>query len=132
MKCGHCKAKHETVAQVRACSLGHIQPTAPKFTPVTEPGMYRRDGEVYQVVESKNHKLYAKRLVFTYVNGQVHKIELDYSKGMIFNIHAEDRLTLAEVAEIGKLTNHCVVCRHKLTVKKSIEAGIGPVCAKKV
>ena len=132
MKCGHCKAKHDTVAQVRACSVGHIQPTAPKFTPVTEPGMYRRDGVIYQVVRSKNAKLYAKRLVFTYVSGKVHKIELDYSKGMIFSIHAEDRLTLDEVAEIGKLTSWCCVCRKKLTVKKSIAAGIGPVCAKKV
>jgi len=132
MKCGHCKAKHDTVAQVRACSLGHVQPTAPQFHPVTEPGMYRRDGEIYQVVKSKSDRLYAKHLVFTYVNGHVHKIELDYSKGMIFNIHAEDRLTIAEAAEIGKLTAHCVVCRKKLKVKKSIDAGIGPICAKKV
>lgn len=132
MKCGHCKDKHDTVAQVRACSLGHIPPTAPQFHPVTEPGMYRRDGEIYQVVKSKKDRLYAKRLVFTYVGGQVHKIELTYSQGMIFSIHAEDRLTVAEVAEIGKLTKHCMVCRKKLTVKKSIEAGIGPVCAKKV
>lgn len=132
MKCGHCKAKHDTVAQVRACSLGHTSPTVPQFHPVTEPGIYRRDGEIYQVVKSKNDRLYAKRLVFTYVSGQVHKIELSYSQGMIFSIHAEDRLTVAEVQEIGKLTNHCMVCRKKLKVKKSIDAGIGPVCAKKV
>jgi Family of unknown function (DUF6011) len=132
MKCGHCKDKHDTVAQVRACSLGHIQPTAPQFHPVTEPGMYRRDGEVYQVTKSKNDKLYAKKVVVTYLNGDVHRLDLEYAKGMIFNIHAEDRMSVEEVAQLGKISSHCYVCRHKLKTQKSIAVGIGPVCAKKV
>lgn len=132
MKCGHCKDKHETVAQVRSCSLGHVQPTAPQFHPVTEPGMYRRGDEIYQVTLSKNNKLYAKRLVATYLNGQVHRLDLQYAKSMIFSIHAEDRMTVAEVAQIGKIAGRCYVCRHTLKTAKSIAAGIGPVCAKKV
>jgi hypothetical protein len=94
--------------------------------------MYRHDGAVYQVTRSKNDKLYAKKLVVTYVNGRAHRLNLEYAKSMIFSIHAEDRMTVAEVAELGKITSYCYVCRHRLKTQKSIALGIGPVCAKKV
>lgn len=101
--------------------------------PVTEPGMYRRNGDVFQVIWNKSQThLYANRYVPTYVGGKLHKFEFAYDKGAIFTLDAADRMTIAEVAELGKATHWCWVCHHKLTVQSSIERGIGPVCAKKV
>lgn len=140
MKCGHCKGKHETVAQVKLCSTVQIaQPivTAPQHkdkVTITEPGMYRIAGEVFLVERSKRHvgRLYAKRLIPTYVGQKLHKLEFEYQAGAVYRLEPEHRMTVDEVAQLGKLTGRCWVCRHKLTVQKSIEAGIGPVCAKKV
>ena len=101
---------------------------------VFEPGMYRTDGVVYLVQCSKKNtdRLYAKRLVPTYHGTELHKLHLEYDKGAIWNIKAADRMTVEEVESLGKLTGHCWVCGRELKVQKSINAGIGPVCAKKV
>ena len=124
------------------CSLTIAQPiTQPlpqrkeKVT-VTEPGMYRiaATGVVYLVERSRKHtdRLYAKKLLPTYIGKKLHKLQFEYMPGAIYRLEPSDRMTPAEVAELGKLTGHCWVCSKKLTVKKSIDAGIGPVCAKKV
>lgn len=132
MKCGHCKGSHGTVAEVRNCSQFSLNPPKPKITPVTEPGMYRIPVGVYQVTLSKNNRLYARKLVTVMQGGEVHKLEFEYEKGAIFKLAAEDRMTVEQVGELGKITGHCWVCQRKLTVQKSIAAGIGPVCARKV
>lgn len=133
IKCGHCADRHETVIQVRGCYQGTSSVAVLERTPVTEPGMYRRDDSVFQVVWNKSETyLYAKLYVPTYVAGKLHKFEFTYDKGAIFTLDAGDRMTVAEVAQLGKSTGWCWVCHRKLTVQKSIEAGIGPVCAKKV
>ena len=41
-------------------------------------------------------------------------------------------LTFDEMVEIGRKTGLCCICGRALDDEKSIEAGIGPVCAKKV
>lgn len=133
MICGHCKAKHENVAEVRACATG--KPVVIQRTPVTEPGMYRLDAaNVYQVVWNADEThLYAKLYVPTYdAKGRLHKFEFVYERGSIFNLDAADRMTVDEVAQLGRQTGFCWICHRKLTVQKSIAAGIGPVCAKKV
>ena len=136
MKCGHCKEKHETVAQVRDCSVIASTVVIMKpvvFEPVTEPGMYRTEGQVYLVVKSENGHLYAKRLVAQQLeDGTMHKLTFEYDKGSIFKIATTDRMSVEDVAQLGKTSGHCWVCARKLTVQKSIQAGIGPVCAKKV
>lgn len=128
IRCAHCKGRHDCVAAVRACAT---QPIV-EFKPVTEPGMYRTNGDVYLVVPSKQGNLYAKKLVTTLHGTTVHKLSFEYDKGSIFKIQSTDRMTLADVAQLGQTTGHCWVCARKLTVQKSIVAGIGPVCAKKV
>ena len=37
-----------------------------------------------------------------------------------------------EMVEIGRKTGLCCICGRSLDDEKSVEAGIGPVCAKKV
>lgn len=133
IRCAHCKNRHATVAEVRLCSQVKVAVAVLTRTPVTEPGMYRRNGDVFQVIWNKAEThLYAQRYVPTYVGGKLHKFEFAYDKGAIFTLDAADRMTAAEVGELGKSTGWCWVCHHRLTVQKSIEAGIGPVCAKKV
>jgi hypothetical protein len=129
IKCAHCKERHGSVAEVRACAT-KLAPIAAK--PVSEPGMYRVGTDVYLVKLSGNDRLYASRLVPTMHGTTVHKLTFEYDKGSIFKITAADRMTVKQVAELGKLTEHRWVCGKRLTVKKSIDAGIGPVCAKKV
>jgi hypothetical protein len=41
-------------------------------------------------------------------------------------------LSFDEMVEIGRKTGLCCICGRSLDDEKSIEAGIGPVCAKKV
>lgn len=131
MICGHCKDRDATVDHVRTCA----QPKSAVLTRtlVTEPGMYRRGDDVFQVVWNQAQTyLYAKLYVPTYVAGRLHKFEFTYDKGSIFTLDAADRMTVEQVAQLGKQTGFCWVCHRKLTVAKSIAAGIGPVCAKKV
>ncbi len=135
MKCGHCKDKHETVNEVRECSVIAAQVVIAQvvtFEQANEPGMYRTDGEVYLVVTSESGRLYAKKLVTEMKGDAVHKLAFEYDKGSIYKISKFDRMSVEDVAKLGKTTGHCWVCARKLTVKKSVEAGIGPICAQKV
>lgn len=135
IKCGHCKGNHGSVDEVRNCAyvLSAVGQSAKRNTnPVTEPGMYRTGGDVFLVVRSEKGHLYARKLVTRMQGVKVHKLSFQYDKGSIFKIQATDRMTLEDVAKLGQTTGHCWVCARKLTVQKSIVAGIGPVCAKKV
>lgn len=133
MICGSCKQNHKTVGDVRACyEATNVLPKPAKIQ-VTEPGMYKLGEDVFQVVFNKDKThLYAKKLVASYSDGTVHKLDFEYDKGSIFKLEPEHRMTVVEVAKLGKLTGFCWVCRRELKVTKSIAAGIGPVCAKKV
>lgn len=133
IRCAHCKDRHATVAEVRSCSQGKSSVAVLERTPVTEPGMYRLNGDVFQVVwnQSETH-LYAKLYVPTFIAGKLHRFDFVYDKGSIFKLDAKDRMTVADVAQLGKQSGWCWVCHRKLKIQKSIEAGIGPVCAKKV
>lgn len=159
IKCAHYKNKHNTVAEVKACSQVKVgtyvvpniptpaQLLAPVIPPIpvivasapvkkeliTEPGMYWGNGSAYLVVSTKDgKKLYAKKLVKTMKDGVVHKLHFEYEKGSIWSLDAADKMTVEQVAKLGKTTSHCWVCAKPLKVKKSVEAGIGPVCIKKV
>lgn len=135
IRCAHCQGRHGSVDEVRNCAYDKSplgQAAQVKFEPVKEPGMYRTEGDVYLVVRSEKGNLYAKKLVTTMHGTQVHKLTFEYDKGSVFKIQSTDRMTLADVAALGKTTGHCWICTRKLTVQKSIAAGIGPVCAKRV
>lgn len=87
-------------------------------------GFYVLDGQVWKVQKSlSSNGKYAKKLTedgsFLYVAGAVAKLA-----------NAE-KLTLEKAKDLGKLYGMCVVCGRTLTDEKSIEAGIGPICAEK-
>lgn len=133
IRCAHCTGRHGSVAEVRNCST-RVMTTEPVviFEQANEPGMYRTDGEVYLVVTSESGRLYAKKLVTEMKGDAVHKLAFEYDTGSIYKISKFDRMSVEDVAKLGKTTGHCWVCARKLTVKKSVEAGIGPICAQKV
>jgi hypothetical protein len=89
------------------------------------PGAFRAaDGTVYRAQTAKGSgHLYAKVLKGT---------EWVYVSGAIYSVREADRLTLEQAADISALLGECVICGRTLTASKSVLAGIGPVCRKRV
>lgn len=94
--------------------------------PVTEVGMYRLGENVYRVKMSQAGKLYA--MEFT-PNAEV---RFTYARGVINRLSADNRMTLEDAKAIGAQVGICCVCGRDLIVEANIEAGIGPVCAKRI
>jgi hypothetical protein len=91
---------------------------------VAEVGMYRTEaGEIFKVQASRESgNLYAKRLT---PNG------FEYEQGAIRKLSADDKMTIEQAKAFGVATGVCCVCARELTDQQSVEAGIGPVCAKR-
>ncbi len=94
-----------------------------------EEGMYRKDGQIYkiQIAVHGSGRPYAKKLVE--VDGGWEFVK---APGMQFRLTAEDRMTLEQAQEFGKLYGVCCRCAADLTDEESIERGMGPVCAGKM
>jgi hypothetical protein len=91
-----------------------------------ESGIYLLDGVVYKVQKAihGSGRMYAKRLDPT-------TRTFGYAPNAISTLAAEHRMTLEQAKEFGAVYGVCCNCARTLTDEKSIEAGIGPVCAKK-
>lgn len=103
------------------------QPTPPKAV----EGMHKVGDEIFKVqkaVHGSGH-LYAKRLVAG--EGYGSKARFEYAPGALKVLSAETLMTLEEAKAWGALYGTCCVCGRTLTDEKSIEAGIGPICAQK-
>lgn len=104
------------------------RPTAPAVTRTSRvelaDGMYLKDGVVYKIQHAVHGsgRQYAKQL-----DGNT----FTYAQGAITRLTAEDKMTLEQAKEYGALYGTCCVCGRTLTDEKSIEAGIGPICAGK-
>ena len=103
-------------------------PAAPADAP-TRPalsqGMYRKGGTVYRVVKARAGHLYAKAL--DPATGR-----FDYAPGAMRALTPEDRMSVTEAAAYGREIGRCCVCGAELTDPKSVAAGIGPICGKRV
>lgn len=107
-------------------------------TEFVETGMYRVDLRIFKVLPSRNSdRHYAKELTgFHWEGGQPvadggGALRFVYAKGAMALIGKEHRMSDAQAREFGRIVGACVVCGKLLTDPKSIEAGIGPVCADK-
>ena len=89
--------------------------------PISE-GYFYVEGLIYKVQKSQTGNLYAK--VFS-------ESGYEYAPGALRLMKDAQRLTLEQAAEAGVRTGRCVVCAKLLTDPVSVEAGIGPVCAKR-
>jgi hypothetical protein len=97
--------------------------------PVTEVGMYRNSQGVFRVKQSKRGSFYAMRFV---PEASTKSERFVYEAGAIYELSASDRMTIEQAQEIGALAGVCCVCGADLTNEKSVRAGIGSVCAKRV
>lgn len=59
------------------------------------------------------------------------RVTFEYAKGVIRNLSEATLMSLDEAKAFGALYGTCCVCGRTLTDEGSIEAGIGPVCAKR-
>lgn len=81
------------------------------------------DGQVARVRASRSSgRLYAEQL-------DAESNKFVFKRGLIFRL--KSRMTLEEAKAWGAQHGICCVCAAFLSDHKSVEAGIGPVCAKK-
>lgn len=109
--------------------------------PAIVPGMYRtQDGEIFKVQKSRESgRMYAKRLIVIggerlaeYDGETVRGFDFEYDAGAIFRLSASDRMTLEMAQAFGLKFGVCCVCGRFLKDAKSVAAGIGPICGKRV
>ena len=96
--------------------------------PVTEQGVYERDGIVYRVKRSQAGRLYASRYNPEGARGD----RFVYASGAVYRLSADDRISLERAKELGAQWSQCCVCGRDLSATESVEAGIGPVCAGRI
>lgn len=108
-------------------------------TPATSPafvdeGMYRNPAteEIFRVVALKNGRKIARKVTTVHLGDGTWKTKLVYSRGTIYALKPEWRMTFEECVEYGATFGNCCVCGRDLKVPKSVADGIGPVCAKKI
>lgn len=90
-----------------------------------ETGMYLAGGEVFKVQQSKGtDRRYALKL-------DTDTWKFEYAPGAVRTLTGGQRMTLEQAKEFGVNHGVCCVCGATLTDPKSVEAGIGPVCAKR-
>lgn len=98
-----------------------------------EPGMYRQpDGTIVRVyLGQQSGKMLLKQLVGTPNGERTH--EYEYVGAAAYKLHKDAQpLTLEEAKEFGRMTGSCCVCARRLDNPESVEAGIGPVCGRKM
>jgi hypothetical protein len=125
----------------RAAAATNSQPAPPVDRPKREVapfGVYRKDGEVYVVKNSRRNpgQRYAVRMVESpermTQSGDKVKFEFVVARGMVYELSAEDRLTDVEVTEIMTRYGHCIMCNHPIKRFKSVERMMGPRCWKRM
>lgn len=94
-----------------------------------ENGYYLIDGGIFKVRPTKDgERQYGMRL--SVFNGRG---KWEYEQGAMRLIREQGvKLTVEEAAAFGHLHGLCAVCGRTLTDPKSVERGIGPVCAGKL
>lgn len=109
-----------------------------------EAGIYRdpSDQAIYKVQKAVHGSgnMYAKKLTvverthwsFNGTQSQVFEAVFEFAPGAIRKIQPSWRLSLEEAKAFGALYGICVQCGRTLTDEKSIEAGIGPICAGRI
>lgn len=117
------EARQERAARERQIRDETRKAERPSASAISD-GMYLMDGRVFkvQIAKQGSGNLYAKELI----NGS-----FVYSPGTIRQLRPEHRMSLEQAKEYGKLYGVCCNCGRDLTDEGSIEAGIGPICAKK-
>ena len=97
-------------------------PDAIPLDKLEEGPYWTLDGDIVRVRRSKRGHLYGEQL-------DPNEGQFEYKPGIILRLKA--RMTLDEAKEWGARFGRCCVCGNLLTVEKSMQEGIGPVCARR-
>lgn len=90
-------------------------------------GNHILEGRLFKVQKSSSDNLYAKELVSK--PGEKTKWAYIGRQAPFHQLEESTLMTLEQAQEYGVRSGVCAVCGRELTVTKSIERGIGPVCA---
>jgi hypothetical protein len=119
-------------ASAQITALLNTKTTAASTVTIPD-GIHFTDGSVYRVRHAKTSgKQYAERLLT-----QIEREENDGKQWLyeaskpLVSLSADTLLTLAQARAFGHAYGVCAVCGRLLEDPDSVEAGIGPVCAKK-
>lgn len=116
-------------------------PVALKTGQDLDLGMYQTADAVYKVKFNKaGTQKYAEKLLITMGKDGAPKGKFLYAYGMMAKLTSADKMDEAAAKafhdatkkKYGQDYGFCCVCGKLLTVKKSIDAGIGPVCSSKL
>jgi Family of unknown function (DUF6011) len=96
------------------------------------PGYYvTSEGDFVVVIENKARtRTYAKALVIETTADGKKRGHWEYVAGLGARVAAMEPMTAKQAAAFGHLHGFCVKCCRPLTDPKSVQAGVGPVCAK--
>ena len=160
IRCGKCKDRHETTAQVRECyAIAAPRTDSPSDAANRLAASLRthlaetpaRQEHVSQAIagQAGSWGTPAEEGVYV-VQGRIFRVVVKengsgrpfaeemvngkyvYAKGWVFRLRAEDRMSLEDAKAWGLKEIRCIRCGIELRKKASREAGIGPVCATKV
>ena len=115
-------ANNERMLQAARVREGKAQAAAPEASELDD-AIYSIDGEVRKVYHTQSGQQVAKRW-----DGDLAEWEYIGKRGLR-GLTAEHKMTLAQAVEFGSIYGRCCNCGRQLTDERSIEAGIGPVCA---
>jgi len=96
-------------------------PDAIALDELEEGSYWTFDGDVVRLRWSRTGYLYGELL-------NPNEGRFEYVRGIIFRL--KSRMSLDEAKEWGARFGRCCVCGKLLTADKSVEQGIGPVCAR--
>lgn len=91
-------------------------------------GFFEMDGRIYKVVPSRST---GRNYAMSLAAPGVRKGTWSYERGAMYALTESMRLSLEQAKAYGRSHGFCIACGALLTDPKSVEAGIGPVCAKR-
>ena len=97
---------------------------------ITEVGAYLLDETIYSIRLGRESN---KLQVFAYsdISKKYVRLGISKEKELLRQLQPTNRLTLEQAIKYSAQTGSCVHCGRTLTLRKSVVAGMGQVCASK-
>ncbi|NRQ31233.1 hypothetical protein HII36_05200 [Nonomuraea sp. NN258] len=120
------KASGPNMSKAISALLGAPRKPKPVETVTIEPGVYKKNGDIYEIKKSRTGVLRVKRI--RVVGSKVQRYASFYRAGQFT---PDDKVTLDDATGFGHQYGICCCCFRLLTDAQSVHDGIGPVCKKR-
>jgi hypothetical protein len=135
IRCGHCRGRHETVADVRTCGQDasadiRVDSRWPRQATVTE-GLYRAGGRIFRVdrtTRGGQTGALVAHVATVSTTDRGTRVSWTIARDSLALLSPAGRMPLAEVIEFGRLTQVCLKCGRRLDTPEAVAAGIGWRC----